>query len=76
MTHSVKLQPWPTPSFVVGEPSQSVPSGPVPRGLGTIGAAPTWPLCELDASTLAELCDTFRAEVFRKAGKADPAKTP
>jgi hypothetical protein len=33
---------------------------------------PKWPLSEVAADTLSELCDAFREEVFRKAGKPDP----
>jgi hypothetical protein len=34
---------------------------------------PKWSLKEVDAETLAKMCDDFRAEIFRKAGKPDPA---
>jgi len=33
------------------------------------------PLAALDANVLAEMCDEFRADVFRKAGKPDPSCT-
>ena len=29
---------------------------------------------EVDAETLSKLCNDFRAEVFKKAGKIDPYK--
>ena len=32
----------------------------------------SWPLREIDADTLAQLCDDFRAEVFLKAKRIDP----
>lgn len=34
--------------------------------------SPSFPLSEVDATTLSELCDDFRREVFRKAGRVDP----
>lgn len=34
--------------------------------------SPSYPLKDVPAEDLAEMCDAFRAEVFRKAGKADP----
>jgi len=37
-------------------------------------AVPKWELHDVDADTLAAQCDQFRAEVFLKAGKSDPAK--
>ena len=36
--------------------------------------APKYPLSELPAEVLADLCTEFRANVFAKAGKEDPAK--
>jgi hypothetical protein len=30
------------------------------------------PISELDAEELSKLCDKFREEIFRKAGKTDP----
>jgi hypothetical protein len=32
-------------------------------------------LCELTASELSDLCDNWRAEVFRRANKPDPKVT-
>lgn len=62
----LKLKSWIVPNFV------SVERPPRPRQEG-----PTFdegiPLAELDESALAILCDEFRAGVFAKAGKADPA---
>ena len=37
-------------------------------------AGPKWALAEVDAETLATMCEDFRKEVFRKAGKADPGE--
>jgi hypothetical protein len=61
----LKLKPFGTPNFVIAE----LPPGTRQEG---IQDPPKWALSELDAETLAKLCDDFRAEVFRKAGKADP----
>jgi hypothetical protein len=36
---------------------------------------PKWSLKEVDAETLAKMCDDFRAEIFRKAEKPDPVNS-
>lgn len=61
----VKLRPWLVPSFV----SIKQPARPRQEGLQE---SPSLPLSEIPAETLADMCDDFRAEVFRKAGKRDP----
>lgn len=67
----IKILPWQTPNFLIGEmPPRSRQEGFNPD------AAPKWALSEVDTETLAAQCDAFRAEVFRKAGKTDPAATP
>ena len=53
----IKLLPFPTPSYAFE---------------ADINAIDALPLCHIDAKTLSRMCDDFRAEVFRKAGKADP----
>ena len=63
----VELLSWTTPNFVIAKVA------PRPRQEGVV-EAPKWPLKEVDAEELALLCDIFRAEIFHKAGKADPAK--
>ena len=65
----VKLLPWSVPNFVIGK----MPARPRQEGFN-LDACPKWSLAEVDAETLAEQCDAFRAEVFRKAGKQDPLK--
>ena len=65
MEMKIKLQPFQTPNFVLA----------VPRpGLKQDGMieAPKWPLSDVEESTLSELCDQFRHDVFIKAGKTDP----
>lgn len=63
---AMKMRPWMVPSFAAVEtPPRSREEG--------FHAAPVIPLSELDAATLAAMCDEFRATVFQKAGKADPA---
>ena len=57
-----RLLPWPAPNHVFEE-WPGVYGG---RRLHLVG--------DLTADTLAQLCDDFRAEVFRKAGKVDPAR--
>jgi len=61
----IQFRQWVVPSFCV----QELPPRPRQDGLKD---APSWALSEVDADVLAQMCDDFRAEVFRKAGKADP----
>jgi hypothetical protein len=62
----IDLVPFSTPNYVFGQ------MPPRPRQDGPI-EAPKWHLTEVDAVVLAQLCDEFRADVFKKAGKPDPA---
>jgi len=64
-TLQVELQPFLVPNFV--------------RAVGKVGLKqdglqelPGYPLSDLDAETLSRLCDDFRDEVFKKAGKQQP----
>lgn len=61
---NVKLKKFQVPNFVVEEAQTE-------HVTGSIG----WPLSEIDAPTLSDLCDDFRREVFRKAGRVDPRGT-
>ena len=61
------LVPWIVPNFVRGQ------MPPRPRQEG-IQDAPSFALSGVDADTLAQMCDDFRAEIFRKAGKPDPVR--
>ena len=63
----IELIGFMTPNFVI----QRMP--PRPRQAG-FHEAPKYALSEVPAEELARLCDDFRAEVFDKAGKPDPAK--
>jgi hypothetical protein len=65
---AMSVQPWQTPNYV----RLKVP--PTTRQNG-FKEAPAIPLSEIDADVLAALCDTFRAEVFTKAGKVDPQES-
>lgn len=59
------LRPFITPNFVMMKmPSSS-------RGSGW-QQLPSVPLVDVDAQDLSEMCDAFRAEIFKKAGKKDP----
>ena len=64
-TLQVELQPFQTPNFVraVGKP------GAKQDGMQEL---PCYPLSDLDPLTLDRLCDEFRKEVFKKAGKVPP----
>lgn len=64
----VKLRNFTTPNFAVME----MPPGQ--RGDGFV-QAPSFRLSLLEPEELADLCDRFRAEVFKKAGKSDPRHT-
>lgn len=68
LEQKIKLQSWLTPNFV------RFVMPPRKRQDG-FQETPGLPLKEVDADTLAALCDEFRAEVFKKAGKTDPAST-
>lgn len=68
MKMTVELLPFGTPNFVIQK------TAPRPRQEGMI-EAPKYSLRELDAETLAGLCDQFRREIFEKAGKPDPLNT-
>lgn len=65
----IELQRWQTPNYVTG----IMPAGKRQDGFNP-DSVPKWHISEVDAETLAEQCDKFRAEVFEKAGKVDPAK--
>lgn len=66
----IELQPWTTPDFIMGK----MPAGQRQDGFNP-DAAPKWHVREVDAETLTEQCDKFRAEIFAKAGKSDPANS-
>lgn len=62
---NIKLKPFGTPSFAILI---------MPAGKRQDGFTPTdgIPLREIDAEELSDMCDAFRAEIFKKAGKPDP----
>lgn len=59
----VAIEPFSTPNFV-RRAKKTAASGD--------DSDPAFPLRDVDASTLSELCDQFRADVFKQAGKLDP----
>lgn len=61
----IRLKPWMTPNFVILD----MPPRARQEGLAPL---PGIPLCDVSAENLADLCDQFRAEVFRKAKQVDP----
>jgi len=63
----VKIKPWNTPNFLIGE----MPTGKHQNGFNSDNA-PKWHVSEVDAQTLSDQCDVFRAEIFDKAGMKDP----
>jgi len=61
----IKLKPFNTPNFVIQE------AAPKPRQEG-FHEPPKYHLREIPEEDLDDLCNEFRAEIFRKAGKKDP----
>lgn len=69
MHHQVPLKPFTTPNFVIAERP--------PRGRSSMTESmeePKFALAELSSETLSELCEQFRVDVFKKAGKPLPPK--
>ena len=66
-TMEVELQPFQTPDFVLAVSKPALKQ----QGMQEL---PRYPLSDLDPMTLGRLCDDFRAEVFRKAGKEQPPR--
>ena len=67
-TIAVELEPFRVPNYVL----RAAP--PLKRGVrdeNEQGPA-SYPLSDIDAETLGKMCDAFRDEVFRKAGKELP----
>ena len=62
MKIELKLKPFMTPNFVSAEKQEQF----------TRGEGPCFPLKDVDADSLSLLCDQFREDVFKKAGKQDP----
>lgn len=62
---NTKLAPWTVPNFVCVE----MPPRPRQEGMAE---SPKYAIAELGAEVLSDMCDRFRADVFAKAGKADP----
>ena len=68
-TIKVKLENFRVPNYVIHARE------PDPDRNNVATNTPKSRLNELEAETLSELCDNFRAEVFRKAGKMDPRES-
>lgn len=66
-TLHVELQPFQVPNFVmaVGKP------GARQEGMREL---PSYPLSDLDSETLDRMCNEFRNEIFRRAGKNQPPR--
>jgi len=63
--YSIKLHNFTTPNFVRKEARVGKRQDGIKFDEGI-------PLRDLEENTLSELCDAFRKEVFKKAGKLDP----
>lgn len=62
---NIELQPFTVPNFV----AQKAPVGLRQEGFKSVHS---YPLRDVDAQTLSDMCDAFRREVFVKALKLDP----
>lgn len=62
---NLQLRPFIVPNFV------SVDMPPRQRQDG-VSFAGTFPLSTVGEDELSRMCDEFRAEIFKKAGKTDP----
>jgi hypothetical protein len=63
---TIKLQAFNVPNFALAQRK------PGERQDG-IQQLPAFPLRDIGAEELANMCDDFRREIFRKAGKKDPS---
>lgn len=61
----IELKPFNIPNFVI----PILPAGRRQDGFTPIEGIP---LSAVDAEELSDMCDAFRAEVFKKAGLKDP----
>ena len=71
----IDLAPFSVPESVqLCIPDQPQDGGPTPglTELFDFTSRPKLALSEIDADSLAALCDQFRRTIFEKAGKADP----
>jgi hypothetical protein len=64
-TIQLKLKPWMAPNF-------AVPERPPGRREDGVHFDTGIPISSLPVDVLSQMCDDWRAEVFRKAGKKDP----
>lgn len=60
----IAIQPFTIPFFVRRDKKAA--------GAGDPDAEAAFPLSDVDEMALSALCDQFRADVFKKAGKTDP----
>lgn len=61
---AIDIQPFTIPNFVRRDKKTAGPGDP--------DAEAAFELAAVDAQTLSTLCDQFRADIFKKAGKTDP----
>ena len=65
ITIKKELKPFQTPNYVFEKEL------PRPREEG-FQQSSSYKISELDPEVLSKLCDQFRKDIFKKAGKADP----
>lgn len=69
----VQFKNWVTPNFaIVKLPGRDGEGGLAAFHAGGPDGQTAFPVDVLDPEDLADLCDRFRADVFKKAGKTDP----
>ena len=74
VTITIEFDEWVVPDFITAK-SSSYPYQDMFEEIvkqDRFGKTIKWELFEVDANILSKQCDTFRAEVFRKAKKDDP----
>lgn len=62
-------KPFTVPNFVLLDKVEKKPKR------NTVVALPAMPLSEVDPKELSQMCDAFRAEVFKRSGHTDPRTT-
>lgn len=62
----IPLQPFLAPNFVLQDKNQKISNE------GELTTNTSFPLSVVSAEKLSEMCDDFRAKIFKKAGKKDP----
>lgn len=68
MKVEIELQPFRTPNYILAKKRPKEVGGYTSGGRVE---EMKWHLKEISVETLSDLCDEFRSEIFKKAGKKD-----